>query len=256
MKGQSYHRRKIRIQETPEMDFAQLKARTINALDKLGGQRFSAEPGGYALENWARGVNVLLDEFEDKAGGERLSPEYHARRRELDDLLSNPHPVASIDKEMSELAASISSSEGRVETERSLIVSKISDLKSEQTRLSAELKLEQGRALEAGPAENTNSFFRRLLGGKKAPARANEEKVRELESKLDALPDKVRDQQKQLKLIDLRSIDSRLAEEWSQLDAMQSRLKELEKERLEKTQLVKERSELMGSMAEAISKLD
>ena len=74
MKNRSFHQRKIRIQETPKLDFDQLKARTITALNKLGQQTFSPEPGGYALENWTRGVKILLDEFEEKAGAARVSP--------------------------------------------------------------------------------------------------------------------------------------------------------------------------------------
>ena len=255
MKNRSFHPRKIRIQETPKLDFGQLKSRTINALDKLGRQRFSTEPGGYALENWTRGVNVLLDDFEEKAGAARLSEEYLARRRELDYRLSNPAPVASTDEEMSELAAGISSIESKIESERALMISRISELKAGEAKLSAELKLEQGRAADAGPGQDSGSFFKRLFSGKKALAKGNGSKVEELESELASTSDELREQQKRLRMIDLRSPESHFAEEWNRLEPMQSRLKELEKERLDRAQFIEERAEMMGSMAGAISKL-
>ena len=255
MKGQSYHRRKIRIEEAPQLGFGELKSRTINALEKLGGQRFSTEPGGYALENWVKGVKVLLDEFEEKAGAAKLSAEYLARRRDLEELVSRPVPLGPIDEEISKQETDISAIEGRIESERARVVSRISELRAEQARLSGELKLEQGRAADAAQAKDTGSFFRRLFGGKRAQARSDEDRTSELESRLAALPDEVREQQKQLKAIDLRSSESKLDEEWNLLESMQSRLKELEREKLGMVHLVKERLEVTNSMAEAISRM-
>ena len=255
MKNQSFHQRKIRIQETPELDFDQLKARTINALNKLGQQKFSTEPGGYALENWIKGVNVLLDEFEEKVGTAKLSQEYLASRRELNECLSKPIPISSIDEDLSELGAKISGIESKIEAERVLIVSKISALKAEQAKYSAELERERRRDAEAAAVQNNDSFFNRLLGRNKAPTIDPENRIRELESKLAVLPNEVLEQQKQLKMIDLRSPESQFAEEWVQLESMQTRLKELEKEKLDKIQLVKERAEVTGSIANAISRI-
>ncbi len=60
MKKHPYHRHRARIQGSPELDFSQLRDRTINALNNLGRQRFSDEPGGYSLERWARGFGAIL----------------------------------------------------------------------------------------------------------------------------------------------------------------------------------------------------
>jgi len=253
MKHQSFHQRKIRIQETPTLDFDQLKARTVNALNNLGQQKFSTEPGGYALENWTKGVNVLLDGFEESAGAARLSPEYLASRHELNELLSRPVLFASIDEEMSELKANISGIESKIGAERALIVSRISELKASQARYSGELELERKREADAAE-QSPDSFFNRLLGRSKTP-KSPESKIEELESKLAPLPNEVLEQQKQLKMIDLRSPGSRFAEEWNKLDSMQTRLKDLEKEKLDRIQLVKERAEVAGSIADAISRI-
>ena len=253
MKRQSFHQRKIRIQETPNLDLGELKARTINALNKLGQQRFSTEPGGYAFESWIRGVNFLLDGFEEKAGAGRLSPEYLARRRELSDRLSRPIATSSLDEDVAELRAGISDIERRVEAERGLMVSKISELKAEQTSNSAELERERRRVAGAAEAQGADSFIGRLLGRSKVPAGDPEDRTKEFESRVALLSQEVLEKQRQLKMVDRRSPESPLAGEWKRLESMQNRLKELEEERLDRVQMVKERAEYTASMADAVS---
>ena len=254
MKNQSFHQRKIRIQETTRLDFDQLKARTINALNKLGQQTFSTEPGGYALENWIKGVNVLLDGFEESAGATRLSPGYLATRHELDELLSRPVLLTSVDEKMAELRVNMSDIERKIEAERDMIASRISDLKAAQAKYSSELEHERRREADAVAAQSPNTLFNRLLG-KKTHSESPDDRIEELESKLADLPNEILDQQKQLKMIDARSPESRFAEEWNRLDSMQTRLGELEKEKLDRVQLVRERAESMGSIADAISRI-
>jgi len=255
MKNQSFHQRKIRIQETPKLDFDQLKARTINALNKLGQQKFSTEPGGYSLDNWYRGVNVLLDEFEEKAGATKLSPEYLASRHELNELLSKPIPTSSIDENISQLNTSISDIESKIEAERAEIVSGISELKAAHARCSDELERERRRVAGAAAVQNNNSLVSRLLGRNKAQTKEPESRISELESNLAVLSNEVIEQQKQLNMINIRSPGSRFAEEWNQLESMQTRLKQQEKERSDKIQLVKERAEATTSIADAISRI-
>jgi len=255
MKNQSFHQRKIRIQEPPKVDFDELKARTINALRRLGEQKFSAEPGGYTLGNWSRGVNVLLDEFEEKVGGARISKEYLARRQELNDYLSKPISTSSIDKEMAELRERASELENRIETERDRVVSRISELKTEQSRCSVELEREQRQA--AGPtARKTNgSFFGRLLGRNTSPPENPESRINELKAKLADLQAEMHEQQRHLKMMDTRSPDSQLADEWNRLGSLQTRMKELEEQKMGETQLVKERAAMTASIADAVSRL-
>jgi hypothetical protein len=255
MKNQPFHQRKIRIQETPKLDFDQLKARTINALNKLGQQKFSTELGGYALDNWIKGVNVLLNEFEEKVGAAKLSPEYLARRQELNERLSKPIPVSSIDEDASKLGANISDVENKIEAERVLIVSRISELKTARASCSGELERERRRVADASAVQSTDSLFNRLLGRDRTPSKNPESRITELESKLATLSNEMLEQQKQLNMIDIRSPKSRLAAQWKQLESMQTRLKQLEKERSDMIQLVKERAEATGSIADAISRI-
>jgi hypothetical protein len=256
MKNRPFHQRKIRIQETPELDYNQLKSRTIIALEKLGQQKFSAESGGYSLENWIRGVNVLLNEFEEKMGEGRLSSEYIERRRELSDRLSKPISTSSIDKNISEIRQTMADVEGRIEAGRARIASRLVELKDEQARFSTDLEREQRRIAGLATEPRQDSFFKRLfVGNSKAPAKNSEAQIKEIESKLSALPDAILEQQKLLKSVDTRSPESPLAEEWKMLDSLQTRLQALESERLESVQLVKEREETTASVARAISRM-
>jgi hypothetical protein len=256
MKNQPFHQRKIRIRETPELDYEQLKNRTVIALNKLGQQKFSAEPGGYSIENWIRGVNVLLDEFEEKMSEGRLPADYFERRRELNTRLSEPVSTSSIDKTISEIKQSIADVEGRIEAEKSRIASRIIELKDEQTRCSANLAQEQRRISDLATEPRSDSFFKRLFAGNsKASTKNTETKVQELESRLRALPDEILEQQRHLKLVGMGSPGSPFAEEWSVLDSLQAKLQALESERLERVQLVKEREQVTTSIADAISRI-
>ena len=198
-------------------------------------------------------MNVLLDDFEEKAGAARLTQEYAARRRELDDRLSKPVPVKAIDDSISGLRKDIAAVEGKIEAERARLSSKISELKAEQSRCEAELEEERKRAAAAATEQGNGSFFSRHFGRGRAPVKEAERQVGELEAKLKVLPDEVEEQRKQLKAVDLRSSGAPYVEEWGQLETMRTQLKGLEEERLDMTQLVKERAEAAGSLAGAIS---
>ena len=129
MKGQSFHQRKIKLPEATKLDYDELKARTITALHKLGEQKFSEEPGGYSLENWTHGVEVLLDDFEMKMGHANLTPEYTERRRLLTEFVSKPIDVAPLDREISEVRQRIAGIEAKFDETSSKIRARIDELK-------------------------------------------------------------------------------------------------------------------------------
>ena len=254
MKNQPFHQRKIRIPETPKLDYDQLRSRTIIALGKLGQQKFSVEPGGYSLENWIKGVNILLDEFEEKAGEGKVSSDYLARRRELNDLLSKPVSTPSIDRSISEIEQNVADVEGRIEVGRARLASKLAELKSEQASCSAELIREQERISNPDADQPSDSFLKRLFGGNSRPsAKDSGIHAKELESRLEVLTNEILGQQKLLKSVDLHSPESPYAEEEKTLESLNARLEALESEKLERVQLVKEREEITASIAGAIS---
>jgi hypothetical protein len=256
VKGQSYHQRKIRIPETPKLDYEELKARTIAALHKLGQQKFSEEPGGYSLDNWTKGVNVLLDDFEEKIGEAKLSPEYVQRRRFLTEFVAKQVDVSRIDSEISELRLDMGDIQGKLDESRAGISSKIDELKKQQSNYSEELAREQRRLETEPPEQNSGSFLRRLFRAKTpTPVEESRAEIEDLESKLRVLPDQILEQQKLLRSIDEHSPGSPMLEEWQELEALRAKAAAMEAERAERVELVKERAELTTSIAEAISAL-
>jgi hypothetical protein len=256
MKNQPFHQRKIRLPETPELDYDQLKSRTVIALNKLGHQKFSTEPGGYSLENWIRGVNILLDEFEVKMGEGKLSPDYIAKRHELNDYISKPVSTSSIDKSISDLSQNLNDVQGRINAGREQLVSKIVELKNERDRCSTELVQEQERISSLETNQKPDSFFKRIFGGSsKTLEEDSETKVKELESRIEALSDEILGQQKLLRLFDQHSQESPFAEDWKTLESLQTSLEALKNERVEKVELVKEREEITASIADTISSI-
>jgi chromosome segregation ATPase len=256
MKNQSFHPRKIRIQETPELDYDQLISRTMIALNRLGQQRFSNEPGGYSLDNWTKGVNILLDDFEEKLGEGKLTTEYLTKRSELKELLSKPVLYASIDRDISETRQKMIDPDRRIEAEKSRIASRIAELKDNQTKWSAELAQKRAEVPDLDAENHSGSFFRRLLAGNpKSQQKDSAVKVEELESRLSTLTTELLELQKLLKLIERRSLESPFAEDWKELETLRTRLEALENERLMSIQLVKEREGITSSIAAAISKI-
>lgn len=254
MKNQSFHPRKIRIQETPRPNYDELKARTINALNKLGQQRFSTESGGYSLDNWIKGVNMLLDVFEKEVGSGLLSPAYLEKRRQLNDYMSRPVSTSLIDEEISVLRRKIADVEGRIDSERAQIASKLTDLRDEQSRCSEELIQEQDRISSEAVPRSSGSILRRLLGGNpKPPTKDPESRVKDLQSRFDTLSSEILEQQKLLVSIDKRSAESPYSSEWNELDSLRTRLDALDGERLGMVQLVKEREDVTASIAKEIS---
>jgi hypothetical protein len=256
VKGQSYHPRKIKLSETPKLDQDELKARTVTALHKLGEQRFSEEPGGYSLENWMKGVNVLLDDFEEKMGGANLSSAYVERRRLLTEFVSKPVDVSSIDAEISELSKNMAAIEAKLDENRAKVHARIDELKKEQSTCSDELAREQKRLAEIPVEQNSGSFLKRLFRGKpRAPVEESEAEIEELESKIRMFPEQILEQQKLMRSIDEHLPGSPLVDEWKELEASRARFATLQSERAERVELVKERAELTASVAQAISEI-
>jgi hypothetical protein len=254
MKHNSLHPRNVRIEDAQELDHDQLKTRTTIALKKLGEQRFSSEPGGYSLDNWGKGVSVLLDDFEEKMGEERLTSEYMARRRELNDFISNPVSTASIDGDISEVARKMADAKGRIDAERRRIKTRLAELTNEQAKVSAELSAEREKAAGQAAKMPPPSLFRRLTRRESKAQEVSRDLADELETKLRSLNAETREQQELLKSIEARSPKSPSGEDWKLLDSLQARLDALEAERTEKVQLAGVRGVITASIADAISK--
>jgi hypothetical protein len=144
----------------------------------------------------------------------------------------------------------------KLDEARTRTASRIDELQSELVRCSAELEEEKRRPSSVATERSPGSFFRRLFG-RNLPSSVgvSEDRVKELESRLRTLPGEILEQQKCLKSINRHSSESPWAEEWRMLESLQVRLKELENERLEKMQLVREREVIIVSIASTISSI-
>jgi hypothetical protein len=254
MKRQQFRQYRAESSRTTQQEYEELKARTIVALEKLGHQKFSAESGGYSLQNWTRGVNLLLDEFEKKVGPKNLPPEYAEKRRKMNDCLSKPVDVSSIDEKMSELRQAEAEVSRRIDEAKEQVSFRIQELQTELTKCSADLMEEKRRLLGAAARQRSVPLFNRLFGGNsKSAADVSEDKVRELESKFNKLNDEILEQQKSLRLIEQHPQGSPWAEEWRKLESVRPRLKQLGDEKLERVQFVREREEFTRSIAGTIS---
>ncbi|HME18670.1 MAG TPA: hypothetical protein VKF15_02910 [Nitrososphaerales archaeon] len=255
MKKEETYQRNVKLSEATQVDYDQLKTRTIVALGKLGHQKFSSEPGGYSLENWVRGVNLLLDDFEEKMGAARLPSDYAERRRELTHWLSKPVDLSSIDNSISEHTQNEQEIVRKLHEARTRNSSRIDELRTELATRSAELEEKKKQLSSLASERRSDSIFKRLFGGNSTLAvNATESEVEEIESRLRILASGILEAQKSLKSIDKHS-ESPWAEEWRRLESLQAKRKELENERLEKSQLVREREELTASIASTISKI-
>jgi hypothetical protein len=256
MKKEEFHQRKVKFIEATQVDYDQLKTRTIIALDKLGHQKFSSEPGGYSLENWIKGVNLLLDDFEEKMGAAKLPSDYAERLRELTYWTSKPVDLSSIDNSISELMQNEEEIVRKLHEARTRSSSRIDELRTELAMRSAELEEKKRQLSSLASERRSDSIFKRLFGGNSTlSVDATENGVEETESRLRALASGILEEQKSLRSIDKHSSESPWVEEWRRLESLQARRKKLENERLEKLQLVREREELTASIADMISRV-
>jgi DNA repair exonuclease SbcCD ATPase subunit len=190
-KRQEFHKHKVKFTEEQHLDFEQLKARVSVALDKLGHQVFSVEPGGYAFDNWMTSFNLLLDDFEERAGGSNLGKDYHdARLKVTTELVKPPETqdidweVQNIDTEINSVKAHMSELSKRVSEKRELrreTLARIDRLKREQ--LDSEKKFGEA-ARDLDRVKRKQSLFSKLFSG------SNDSSLDAAKKKVDSLKSK------------------------------------------------------------------
>ena len=172
---QEFHKHKIKLTEENHTNFSTLRERTTLALDKLGNQKFSPEPGGYMFSNWMTSFNMLLDDFEEKAGPENLPKEYYDSRQTLTAELMRPVDTHEIDAEIGKAQSEIESTE----FELAKLTSELGMIRESERKTSSEIDaLKRKRAdsekelanavNDLNAAKKKQRFFSRLVSGKKA----------------------------------------------------------------------------------------
>ena len=253
MNGRAGNRTWAGISAPQEPDYNDLKMKTIAVLERLGDQKFS-ESGAYSLENWTKGVCLLLDEFEERMGAQYLTPEYSASRRQLVDRLATHVDLTSIDGSIFELRGEIAETTNKIDAARKHVIARIREIQKEVSADTVELDGAK-RRLSVASQQRPSRFgrlFRRDPGHSTQDSGAH---LKELESTLKSLNAEMLEQKEVLRSIDRRAPGSPVTNDWNRLDSMEARLRDLEGEREERAQLVNERRELTASIASEISKI-
>lgn len=263
-KKQEFHKHKLKFTEEEHLDFEQLKSRVSVALDKLGHQVFSLEPGGYTFHNWMTSFNMLLDDFEEKAGG-HLSKEYYDSRLKLTAELVKPVDTSDIDPEMKkiedeidatklEMTESTRESNSRID-ERRHIASEIDNLKAQRVSKRKEFEDASDALLTL---KKKRSFFSRIMSnGKESPIESAKEKVESIQSEIDSIDDRIKELEAK-NVDDVQVSDDKLEAMKEKLDTLQQSLADWNAKKNERLQLTEKRVEVTTALSGIIAsvKLD
>jgi chromosome segregation ATPase len=260
-KKQEFHKHKLKFTEEEHLDFEQLKSRVTVALDKLGHQVFSLEPGGYTFNNWMTSFNLLLDDFERKAG-EHLSREYYDSRLKLTAELGKPIDTSDIDPDITKIEDEIEAtkikmteltreSNSKVEEHRK-IVSQIDHFRGERVTKENEL-VEATETLSR--LRKKKSFFSRLMSNQKeSPEDSAKDKVESIQSEIDSIDGRIRELEENSVVTGEQSDDQFRAMK-ERFDGLQESLAELNEKKNERLQLTEKRIETTTALSGIISSL-
>ena len=258
-KKQDFHiHKRAHLQEPEELDLEQVRARTTLALDRLGHQVLSTEPGGYDLEDWTRNVNSLLDDFQEKVGADLITDEFRERRRAALLSLALPSASSDADSEMEKLVQEeAAAKEALAELDRKA-ATKLAALKDERDACEKELKIARQKLADLRAAKQSRPFFSRLIGPGPSTEQA-EAKVAELEGKTGKLEEEIETHRKarsRLAENNPADGDSGRAEARQRLDAAQERLTELQSARQGMLQLSREREVATKALSDLVSSIN
>jgi hypothetical protein len=257
-KKQDYHiHKRAHFQETERPDPEEVRRRTVLALDRLGHQVLSSEPGGYDLEDWTRNLNSLLDDFQEKVGVELLGDEFPTRRQQALSLLVPSSSVKDVDSEIEKLIQEEAAASAALEEAEKNASAKLASLREERDACAKDLKAEKERLAEIREARQSRQFFSRILRTGPSTDKA-EASVTELESKLKKLEDEIERSRK------ARSVagggasgqgNPAYLEALRRLEEARGKLLELQSSRQDLLQLAREREEATKALSEMISSL-
>ena len=190
-KKQEFHsHRRGHFQESERRDPEEVRARTILALDKLGHQILSSEPGGYDLDDWIRSINSLLVDFQEKVGAERVAEEFRTRSQEILGGLVPSSSAKDIDSEMEKLTQEEEAARVAVDEAVKRAAARRAALREERDTCGKELKAEKVKLAELREAKQSRQFLSRILRAGPSTQEA-EARVAELESKLKNLEEEI-----------------------------------------------------------------
>jgi len=255
-KKQEFHiHRKAHYQESERLDPEEVRARTILALDRLGHQVLSTEPGGYDLEDWMRNLNSLLDDFQEKVVGEPAADEFRARRQEALGHLVPSSSVVDVDSEIEQLTQEEEAARAAVEEAERKAAARLVSLRGEREACEKELRAQKEKLAELREARQSRQLFSRILRAGPSTVEA-EASVAELESKLKRLEEEIERSRKARSAARGGATgegDSAYLEARQRFEAARNKLLDLQSSRQNMLQLAREREVATQALSGIIS---
>jgi len=265
-KKQEFHKHRLRFASEEHQSLDQLKERVSIGLQKLGGQVFSLEPGGYGFHNWMTSFNLLLDDFEEKCGPTTLPKEYYDTRLKLTSQLLEPVDTSSQDSEIENLQKEIASIEEKIgeiarKSEKVAVEqwrgdeAKITHLKRERSQTNIDIETTK-KDLEEERKKANKSMFKRLF--------STSETLKPLQVKLDSLVEKLENIENEIssleedrsrKQTEMKNYDADISDLRAALEQARTRLGEVENQKQEIAQITERRTKVTQSMDEMITSL-
>jgi len=257
-KKQEFHgHRRAHFQESERLDPEQVRARTVFALDRLGHQVLSSEPGGYDLEDWLRNLNSLLDDFQEKVGTDRVTDEFRVRRQEALSHLVPSSSARDIESEIEMLTREEEAARVAVDEAERKATARLASLRAERDACGKELKAQKEKLAELREAAQSRKLFSRILRAGPSTEQA-EAGVAALESKLKRLEEEIERSRKARTGaggVAPGEGDSGYFEATERLEAAREKLLDLQSSRQNMLQLAREREEATQTISGMISAL-
>jgi len=254
-KKQEFHtHKKSHLREEEQVDPERVRERTIIALDRLGHQVLSTEPGGYDLHAWLRSLNALLDDFQERLGADRLSQEFLATRQRVAQSLGPFTVPEDINKEIEALNKEAAAARASLDELERKAGAKLFSLREEREETAKSLKAKKERLAAAAEARRARSLFSRMLNTGPSTAEA-ERAVAEADSKLKRLEEDIETWLKTRSVAGGRSLgefEAARLELLKRLEEIQKRLEELRAAEETKLQLAREREEATKALGDVI----
>ncbi len=256
---QEFHKHKIRFVEEETLNFDELKSRVSIAMEKLGNQVFSNEPGGYTFDNWLGSYNLLLDDFEERAGQRNLPKEYYDSRQRLTAKLLEPIDVSDIDADIRKCEQEIDSLKLRIAESLKESQNRLDQQKRENTRIE-ELKRVQTRSVkeledarvELESTRSKQSLFSKLFS-------RSSSSIDTLRSKVNSLTEKNEEITRNIQSLSDKDIenssDNDLVDLKDRLISLQQEAGELQGRKLEREQLGEKRKQVTVELSNVISSI-
>lgn len=247
-----------RVAEPKELDLEEVRKRVLEALEHLGHQKFSTEPGGYDLKSWTKSLKTLLDDFEKKVGKDALSKGYHDKRKEVEKEFSKVPDSSKIDEEIDTVRKEESEIRSKMQEESERISARLSAIGADKVGRSKELEEEKEKLKGVQEERKSASFFSRLMGRGGPPTEPVETRIAELEKGLKMLEEEALNLQTVRKSLEGRSLSGGGLHDglWDRVEALAAKLEELDDAKQVRLQLAKEREDAMSALRDLVSKVN